>query len=265
MKEFSAATYLREPLISSSGSGGQCVSPPPNRLQHILESNRYSLECEKKPSSVQHSTSFLNLEDMNEDDFKSEDYEAEENANEEDSQKDRQSLEFIKVLKWLFRSLQRREAKSSSCLERDVRSLQLSNSINSATGHNTELDDFDHDRRSCSPMNDSLQHTPSLRHSFSIDNTTTCEGHPNISIHTYDYSQDQLTPTASLNPMRRSESCSISSSHVLVGRGAVSSTNQSNPVLTMHRQFSNSELTAESHHLKKIQSNRWLRESSLIP
>lgn len=99
MKEFSAATYLREPLISSSGSGGQCVSPPPNRLQHILESNRYSLECEKKPSSVQHSTSFLNLEDMNEDDFKSEDYEAEENANEEDSQKDRQSLEFIKVLK----------------------------------------------------------------------------------------------------------------------------------------------------------------------
>ena len=144
-----------------------------------------------------------------------------------------------------------------------MRSFQISNSITSLSGQNTEPDDFDHDRRSCSPMNDSLQHTPSLRHCLSIDSTTVCEGQPNLAIHTYDYPQDQLTPTVGTGTSRRSES-SMSSSHVLVGRGAVSLTNQSNPMLTIHRQISNSELCSECHHTKKIQSNRSLCSSILI-
>lgn len=144
-----------------------------------------------------------------------------------------------------------------------MRSLQLSNSITSVSGQNTETDDFDHDRRSCSPMNDSLQHTPSLRHCLSIDSTTACEGQPNLAIHTYDYPQDQPTPTVGASTSRRSES-SMSSSHVLVGRGAVSLTNQSNPMLTIHRQISNSELCSECHHTKKIQSNRSFCSSILI-
>lgn len=145
-----------------------------------------------------------------------------------------------------------------------MRLLQLSNSITSVSGQNTETDDFDHDRRSCSPMNDSLQHTPSLRHCLSIDGTTVCEGQPNLAIHTYDYPQDQLTPTVGISTSRRSES-SMSSSHVLVGRGAVSLTNhQSNPMLTIHRQISNSELCSECHHTKKIQSNRSLCTLILI-
>ena len=145
-----------------------------------------------------------------------------------------------------------------------MRSFQISNSITSLSGQNTEPDDFDHDRRSCSPMNDSSQYTPSLRHCLSIDSTTVSEGQPNLSIHTYDYPQDQPAPPVGVNTSRRSEG-SISSSHVLVGRGAVSSTNQSNPMLTIHRQISNSELcSSECHHTKKIQSNRLFCDFILI-
>ena len=140
-----------------------------------------------------------------------------------------------------------------------MRSFQLSNSLTSTSVQNTETDDFDHDRRSCSPMNDSLQPTPSLRHCLSIDSTGAYDSQQNITLHTYNYGQEQFTPTAnSSSTTRRSEVYPISSSHVLVGRGAVSSTYQTNPVLTMHRQISNSELCADSHHGKKVSSNRSL-------
>lgn len=97
LKEFSGSSYLREPHITSSASGEQFTSPTSDRIQHILKSSRFSSEYEKKSHSIRHSTSYLNLEEMNEDEFKSEDYEAEEDANEDESLKDRPSLGFIKV------------------------------------------------------------------------------------------------------------------------------------------------------------------------
>ena len=97
LKEFPGSSHLREPHITSAASGEQFISPTSNRLQHILESSRFSTEYERKSHSVRHSTSYSNLEDMNDDDFKSEDYEAEEDIYEDESLKDRPSIGFVKV------------------------------------------------------------------------------------------------------------------------------------------------------------------------
>lgn len=97
LKEFSGSSYLREPHITPSASGEQFISPTSNRIQHILKSSRFSSEYEKKSHSVRHSTSYLNLEKMNDDEFQSEDYETEEDADEDESPKDRPSLGFVKV------------------------------------------------------------------------------------------------------------------------------------------------------------------------
>lgn len=114
LKEFSCSSYLREPHITPSAPGEQCISPTSNRIQHILNSSRFSSEYEKKSHSVRHSTSYLNLEEMNDDEFKSEDYEAEADVDEDEPLKDRPSLGFIKVD--LLRCVHCREGKQRAVL-----------------------------------------------------------------------------------------------------------------------------------------------------
>ena len=97
MKDYPYSASMREPLISSSAAGGPYVSPTSNRLQHILESNRYSSECEKKSYPIRHSTSFSNLEEINQDEFKSEEYAEEEDVEGEELSKDRSTLGFVNV------------------------------------------------------------------------------------------------------------------------------------------------------------------------
>ena len=110
-------------------------------------------------------------------------------------------------------------------------------------------------QRTSLPLRDDSQSYPNLISCNSVDSTRPDSRSFSLS-HSRDSIHDVPSPKTSNGLPRRSESGSISSSHVVVGRGAVSSITQPNLLLTMHRQLSNSDLCSDGHHVKKLQSGR---------